>query len=166
MSLLKAFIRIGRVVAGSGDQAVNDISGGEGVMAMKRKAVWVVAAALSTSAGVTLGSPVQGASAVEEQQMAVATPQTAQEHLARAATYKEKAAQSRKEAEEHRKMFADYDKKQGSPLLKSKMGRDEPWVAKMRQHCNTYIKAAETMAAEAERFAEFHRMRAEEMQSK
>lgn len=93
-------------------------------------------------------------------------PQTAQEHFARASSYLEKAAQYRAEAETHRKMFADYKKKQGSPALQNKMGREEPWVAKMRQHCETFIKAAENLAAEAERFAEFHRMRGEEMQGK
>lgn len=93
-------------------------------------------------------------------------PQTAEEHLARARSYREKAAQYRAEAQTHRKMFADYDKKQGSAALRNKMGREEPWIAKMRQHCERLMKAAENLAAEADRFAEFHRMRGEEMQGK
>lgn len=93
-------------------------------------------------------------------------PHTAEEHLARAASYREKAAQFRGEAEAHRKMFAEYDRKQGSPAMKSKMGREEPWIATMRQHCDAYIRQADKMAAEAEQFAEFHRMRGEEMRGK
>jgi len=33
----------------------------------------------------------------------------------------------------------------------------------MRNHCDAYIQAAEKLAGEAERFAEFHRMRAGEL---
>lgn len=36
----------------------------------------------------------------------------------------------------------------------------------MRKHCDKYMKEAETLAAEAERFAEFHRMLGEEMKRK
>jgi hypothetical protein len=36
----------------------------------------------------------------------------------------------------------------------------------MRKHCESYITAAERMAVEAEQFAEFHRMRGEEMRGK
>jgi hypothetical protein len=32
----------------------------------------------------------------------------------------------------------------------------------MRKHCQAYVKAAEKMAAEADQFAEFHRMLGEE----
>ena len=68
-----------------------------------------------------------------------------------------------REAEAHEQMFVEYDKKQGSPALKSKMGRQEPWIANMRHHSDSYIMQADKMAAEAERFGEFHRMRGEEM---
>lgn len=108
----------------------------------------------------------QAAKQSDDHEAAPGVPQTAEEHLARAGSYREKAAQYRREAEAHRKMFADYDKRQGSPALRSKLGREEPWIAKMRQHCDSYIKEAEKMAAEAERFAEFHRMRGEEMRGK
>ena len=36
----------------------------------------------------------------------------------------------------------------------------------MRKHCDEYAKDADKLAADAERFAEFHRMRAEEMRGK
>lgn len=93
-------------------------------------------------------------------------PQTAEEHFARAASYTAKAASYREEAAAHRKMFADYDRRQGNPALQSKAGRELPWIAKMRGHCDTYIKEAERMATGADRFAEFHRMRGAEMQGK
>jgi hypothetical protein len=96
----------------------------------------------------------------------MSVPATPDEHLARAATYQEKAVAYRKEAAVHRKMFADYERQQGNPAMQSKAGRELPWIAKMRKHCDGYIKDAEKLAADAESFAEFHRMRAEEMRGK
>jgi len=96
----------------------------------------------------------------------MSVPATPDEHLARAATYQEKAGAYRKEAAEHRKMFADYERQTGNPAQQSKVGRELPWIAKMRKHCDEYIKDAEKLAADAERFAEFHRMRAEEARGK
>jgi hypothetical protein len=93
-------------------------------------------------------------------------PQTLAEHFARAEQYKEKAAAYRREADDHRKMLADYKAKQTPPGLETKLGQEPPWVKKMRKHCEGYITAAEKMAVEAEQFAEFHRMRGEEMRGK
>lgn len=101
-----------------------------------------------------------------EQTQGVSVPKTVEEHLARAAEYDKKAATLRKDAAMHRKMFAEHEKSQGSPSLQSKTGRELPWIAKMRDHCDAYIQAAEKLAAESERFAEFHRMRAAEMKGK
>jgi hypothetical protein len=89
-------------------------------------------------------------------------PQTPEEHLALAESYRAKAASYRADAEEHRKMFADYERKTGSPLMKVKTGREEPWVKKMRQHCEGYVREATRLAAEADSFAAFHRMRGAE----
>jgi len=137
---------------------------------MRTAAKALVAAILAMTAGTTVAGLPQAAHEAskksDKQEVVVGVPHTTEEHLARAASYREKAAQYRSEAETHRKMFVDYDKKQGSPALKNKMGRDEPWVAKMRQHCESYIREAEKMASEAEQFAEFHRMRGEEMRGK
>jgi len=36
----------------------------------------------------------------------------------------------------------------------------------MRLHCETYIKDAEKLATDADKFTEFHAMRAKEMQGK
>ncbi len=93
----------------------------------------------------------------------VGVPKTPAEHLARAAEYDQKAVKLREDVGMHRKMFAEYEKSQGSPSLQSKTGRELPWITKMRSHCDAYIQAEEKLAAEAERFAEFHRMRAAEM---
>jgi hypothetical protein len=110
------------------------------------------------------GQAAQQAASKKDAEMSV--PATADEHLSRAATYKEKAAAYHQEAAVHRKMFADYERQTGNPALQSKAGRELPWIAKMRKHCEGYIKDAEKLAADADRFAEFHRMRAEEMQGK
>jgi hypothetical protein len=93
------------------------------------------------------------------------TPQTAEDHLAMAAEYDKKAKAAHDEAAAHRKMFADFEKNE-SPALKSKMGAEPPWVAKMRKHCDAYIRDAEAVAKDAEDFAKFHRMRAEELRGK
>lgn len=98
-----------------------------------------------------------------EQTQGVGIPTTPEEHLALAAEYDKKAATLREDATMHRKMFATHEKSQGSPSLQSKTGRELPWITKMRNHCDAYIQAADKLAAEAERFAEFHRMRAAEM---
>jgi hypothetical protein len=42
-------------------------------------------------------------------------PTTAEEHLARAESYRKKAAEYRAEADAHRKMFADYQGKTAAP---------------------------------------------------
>lgn len=96
----------------------------------------------------------------------MSVPATADEHLARAAAYQEKAAAYREDAAVHRKMFADYQRQTGNPALQDKAGQELPWIAKMRKHCEGYIKDAERLAADADGFAEFHRMRAEEMRGK
>ena len=127
----------------------------------------VLAAALCLgSAPLVLASDdgAPGTAAADEQ--AVAVPQTPDEQLARAKVYEDKAATCRKEATMHKKMLADYDKAHGNPALETKTGKELPWVAKMRKHCESYIKEAERMAGEADRFAEFHRMRGEEMRGK
>jgi hypothetical protein len=116
---------------------------------------------LGSSAWATGQSPAGGS-----EDAGLGVPQTAEEHAARAAAYREKAAVYRREAEVHRKMFADYKAKQGPSGLQSKLGHELPWIAKMRKHCDAYMKQAERMAAEAESFAQFHHMRSEEMKGK
>ncbi len=86
-------------------------------------------------------------------------PQTAAEHSAMAESYKQKAASYRQDAEMHRQMLAEY--KTGAVHLKQ---GENPWVTKMRLHCEKYIVDADRLAADADDFAQFHTMRAKELQ--
>jgi hypothetical protein len=88
-------------------------------------------------------------------------PQTAEEHRARADRYKKKAAEYRQEANAHRKMLADYASRM-APMPR----QENPWLKKMRVHCQQYIKSADALAREADRFAEYHSLRAAEMEGR
>jgi hypothetical protein len=90
-------------------------------------------------------------------------PQTPKEHRDRAETYKKKAAEYRAEAESHKKMLADYSK---GVARNPKDTGENPYVKKMRLHCEKYINAAESLAREAGEMAGFHEMRAKEMEGK
>lgn len=131
-----------------------------------RIAVCVMSAALVAAASPWVIAQTSSAKTGTGDSQSLAVPKTPEEHAARAAFYKDKAATYRQEAETHRKMFAEYERTQGNPALQNKAGRELPWVAQMRKHCEAYMKDAEKLAAEADRFAEFHRMLAEEAKSK
>jgi len=88
-------------------------------------------------------------------------PQTAEEHLAMAQRYKEKADQYREEANIHRKMKEDYRRK---VALNPKSPVENPWISKMSIHCEQYIKEAQNLADESIKFSEYHTMRAKELQ--
>ena len=90
-------------------------------------------------------------------------PQTAQEHRDLAESYKKKAAEYRAEAESHKKMLADYSK---GVAKNPKDTGENPYIKKMRLHCEKYIDAAENLAREAGEMARFHEMRAKEMEGK
>jgi hypothetical protein len=86
---------------------------------------------------------------------------TAEDHLAKAEEYKKKAAAYRAEATVHYKMLAAYKGE-----AKDTYGNEDPKHAEMRIHCEGYISKAEALAIEAEKFADFHRTWAAEMQGK
>ena len=90
----------------------------------------------------------------------VKVPQTAPEHEARAAAYKEQAAQYRKSAEEHKQMAAAYAAKR--PEIKG-VGKN-PAVERMSKHCLTLAKDFERLATDADKAADYHSMRAKELQ--
>lgn len=91
------------------------------------------------------------------------TPETAEEHLAKAESYKKQAAEYRAVAEEHRQMKKDYAKK----IYQHPKDRIEnPWLKKMRIHCDKFIVDAEALASEANKMAEYHTLRAKELQGK
>lgn len=87
-------------------------------------------------------------------------PQTAEGHFTMAESYKKKAAGYRQDAETHRLMLIEYKRK----YVKAAKGGESPWVAKMRVHCDQYIKDADKLAADADEFGQFHMMRGKELQ--
>jgi hypothetical protein len=90
-------------------------------------------------------------------------PQTAAEHQALAKQYTDQAAQFKKVADDHRAMAEAYKKSFPGP---SKAGQKNPWVTKMEKHCQMLAKDADKLAADAEKAAEFHTMRAKEVEGK
>ena len=104
----------------------------------------------------------------------LAVPHTPEEHLARADYYKKKAVEYRAEADAHRKMLEDYHKKHPDIPWNTPENNDvrpsdaieTSLVTKERKHCDEFTSALKKVAEEADRFAEFHRMSAEEMRGK
>lgn len=91
----------------------------------------------------------------------ITIPQTAEEHLAMAEKYKEKAAQYREDASFHRKMKEDYKR---TVATNPKSPVENPWITKMNKHCEQYIKDADNLGDETVKFSEYHLMRAKELQ--
>jgi len=113
---------------------------------------------------VTVIGLVLGAATVTWAQdtQAVKLPVTIQDHLALAANHEQKATEYRQEAAYHRKMLEEIRKKQAvSP-------KSSFWPAyeKMRRHCEPIIRDAERLAKETDKFAEWHRMRAAELEGR
>ena len=95
----------------------------------------------------------------------VKVPTTREDHLALADGYRKKAVAYREDATTHRQMLDAYKKQVATPM-DAKTGLENPWIKKMRLHCEEYIRDAERLAVSAEKFAEFHTMRAAELQGK
>jgi hypothetical protein len=89
-------------------------------------------------------------------------PVTAADHLQMAKMYQDKAASYRKDAEFHRKMIEEYK----SQAASSPKTGPNPWFTKMQKHCQMLIKDAEKLATDAEKSAEFHTLRAKEVEGK
>jgi hypothetical protein len=89
-------------------------------------------------------------------------PTTAAEHEALAKQYKDQAAQYKKVAEDHKAMAAAYAKAHPD----SKGGVKNPFNEKMQKHCKALSADADKLAADAEKAADFHTMRAKELQGK
>lgn len=90
-------------------------------------------------------------------------PNTPEQHQAMAKSYREKAADYRREASAHREMASDYKKSMPGP---DKSGRANPWVTKMEKHCETIAADAERLAGDLEKAADFHELRAKEHSGK
>ena len=89
-------------------------------------------------------------------------PETAKDHHEMAEHYKKIEAQTRQEIEMHKKMLADF----GETVAKSPKAGENPYIKNMRLHCEKYIKASETLAAESAESAKFHTLRAKELEGK
>jgi len=96
---------------------------------------------------------------------AVKAANTQSEHVALADQYRKKTAAYREDAATHRQMLATYKKHVAVPT-DGKTGIENSWIKKMRVHCEEYIRDADRLAADSEKFAEFHTMRAAELQGK
>jgi hypothetical protein len=89
-------------------------------------------------------------------------PTTTAEHEALAKQYQDQAAQYKKVAEDHKAMAAAY----GKAHADAKGGGKNPWNVKMQKHCEKLSKDADKIAGDAEKAAEYHTMRAKELQGK
>jgi hypothetical protein len=101
-------------------------------------------------------------------------PHTAEDHLSVAEDYVKLAASHRKDADLHRRMLAAYERlvaelaaqpaspqKRGKTLPSAKSAkRARDPLADYRAHCEGYVGAAELLAEQADKLAEFHRSRA------
>jgi len=115
---------------------------------------------LMTSGTATAQSQKEAPSQPNGQAAEPKVPQTAEDHITLAENYTKKAAGYRQDADEHRRMLKAY---------KSRIARvpketlEDPWLKKMRLHCERYINEAESLAREADKFAEYHTLRAAEL---
>jgi hypothetical protein len=131
-------------------------------MTFRQVSVAAIALVAALAAGAAPQTPAPAVTAVAFPE-AMKLPSTPGEHDAMAESYRKKAASFRDEAAFHRKMFADY-KARVAVIPKSSM--ENPFIRKMREHCEVFIKDAERLAVDADKFAEYHHFRAEELRGK
>ena len=91
-------------------------------------------------------------------------PATAEDHFALAKQYQDKAAAYHKEAQDHRDMAAAA--RDSSLNAHKAHGQKDPSVVKMEKHCAALAAAADKLATENEKAAEFHTLRGKELQGK
>lgn len=92
----------------------------------------------------------------------VKVPETVADHMALAKEYTEKAASYKAEAEHHRKMAEAYK----ASVATTPKAPPNPWAKKMEKHCLALVKDAEKFAADAQKAADYHTLRAKELQGK
>ena len=110
-------------------------------------------------AAIALGTLMAASSARAEEAKA---PETASEHEALAKTYQDKAAGYRQDADWHKAMAEAHTKK----FPTSKGGVKDARAVKMQKHCQAMVRTAEKLATDAEKAADFHTLRAKELQGK
>ena len=90
-------------------------------------------------------------------------PETAKDHYEMAAHYQKIETQTHQEVEMHKKMLTEFSR---GVAKGPKDPNENPYIKKMRLHCEEYIKAAESLAREAGESARFHTLRAKELEGK
>src|SRR4051794_22604778 len=91
-------------------------------------------------------------------------PTTVEDHLALAKQYRGKAEVAKKEAAEHREMAEKA--KRASLNAHKDQGQGDPSVQKMEKHCAAIAARATALAAAEEKAADYHELRAKELQGK
>ena len=112
---------------------------------------------LSLSVGSAFAGVAGGALAED-----VKVPVTVADHTALAKQYADKAAAYKAEAESHRKMAAEYKKS----VATTPKAPANPFVTKMEKHCQMLAKDAEKLAADSQKAADYHTLRAKELEGK
>jgi hypothetical protein len=92
-------------------------------------------------------------------------PATPEDHFALAKAYTEKAQAYRKEAADHRKMAAAFRLKPANAQAKWRGDRN-PAVEKMEKHCGAIAAAADKVAVDNEKAADYHTLRGKELQGR
>lgn len=119
---------------------------------------------IGTSISPVFGTPGQEnkppQSSSEAKQAEVKIPHTATDHEGLAERYEKKIVEYQNEIETHRVMLAEYQKRVAQT---PKQPGENPYLKKMRRHCERYMEAAHRLLREAEKMAEYHRLRAAEL---
>ena len=133
-----------------------------------KTATWIVISALSLL--LAFAAPIMSRAQELKQDHSghasgqeVKIPQTARDHLDLAERYQKKATEYRQESEMHKKMLAEYSNRVARI---PKDTSENPYIRKMRIHCEKYINAAEALAREADEMAKYHTFRARELEGK
>jgi hypothetical protein len=113
--------------------------------------------ALSLAVGSAFASAPSGALAED-----VKAPVTVADHTALAKHYADKAAEYKAEAHSHRKMAEAYKK----TVATTPKAPPNPWLVKMEKHCQALAKDADKLAADSQKAADYHMLRAKELEGK
>lgn len=89
-------------------------------------------------------------------------PTTVAEHEAMAKQYKEEATQFKKVADDHRAMAAAY----ATAHQPTNGPTPNAGAVKMKKHCDAIAKDADKLSADAGKAADYHTLRAKELQGK
>lgn len=122
----------------------------------------VIRRSLFVSALALTFSIAPGTTPAEAQGQEVKLPRSAQDHLELAALYERVAVQNRGEADSVRKSLQTGLRRLAS--FPNKTGHEFPWVTKLKREAQPKLDAAEKAAAAAERSADYHRLRAKEVE--